>query len=32
MALFKYPIKLWALNIFPVFTCKNENCMENQSI
>ena len=28
----KHPIKLWALDIFPVFTCKNQNCTENQSM
>ena len=30
--LFKRSIKLWASNIFPFFTCKNQNCTENQSI
>ena len=28
----KRPIKLWALDIFPVFMCKNQNCTENQSM
>ena len=28
----KRPIKLWALDIFPVFTYKNQNCTENQSM
>ena len=28
----KYSIILWALDIFPVFTRKNQNCTENQSI
>ena len=30
--LFKRLIDLWALDIFPVFTCENQNCIENQSI
>ena len=29
---FKRSIKLWALDIFPVFTCQNQNCIENKSI
>ena len=28
----KCSIKIWNLDIFPVFTCKNQNCTENQSI
>ena len=30
--LFKRSINLWTLDIFPVFTCKNQNCTESQSI
>ena len=32
LELFKCSIKLWALDIFPVFTFKNQNCTENLSI
>ena len=28
----KRPIKLWALDIFPVFTCKNQNCTVNVAV
>ena len=28
----KRSIKLWDLQVIPAFTCKNQNCTENQSI
>ena len=30
--LFKRSIESWILDMFSVFTCKNQNCTENQSI
>ena len=32
LELFKYSIKLWDLDIFSVFTHKNQNCTESHSI
>ena len=29
MDLFKRSNKLWALDMFSVFTCKNQDCVEN---